>query len=159
MRNFLDAIPKKLVSSLIVILLVLFGIGAGLSAYAQYLERKTTEAQNAQDQKLASISASLTNRPYKSLIHFIALKELITNKKSVESRIQSFSQVLPHFLKVSQFSYNSETGIVSLTGSVSSVDAFLKLSKYLNDFGQIKNLQMKYSIGEKGVGIEMTGTF
>jgi len=146
MRNFLDAIPKKLVSSLIVILLVLFGIGAGLSAYAQYLERKTTEAQNAQDQKLASISASLTNRPYKSLIHFIALKELITNKKSVESRIQSFSQVLPHFLKVSQF-------------SVSSVDAFLKLSKYLNDFGQIKNLQMKYSIGEKGVGIEMTGTF
>jgi hypothetical protein len=133
MGRFLEFLPKKLFLGLILIIILFYFGSWGLNYLTNFNNKKIDEINN----KINELSEEYQKQAlgqdiYKSIIHFIALDNIIKTKKVVSPILTRINLYLPKNLKVNSISIDMNKNEISLNSTVSDWLEYAKVVKYFN---------------------------
>jgi hypothetical protein len=142
-KQFWQLIPHRL---------FYFLVGGLIFSYlATYTLNYLTEVNNKKINDLKSeiediqnqYSQQLRTEAYQALMHFISLKYLLDQKKSILFILQEPPKYLPKVLKINSVSINNNTKEININGQVEGWINYARIVKY---FDQNKNLFKDFKI-------------
>ncbi len=135
--DFLELIPKKVIFILLLILLILILGSTGLDYLINYNKTKINEINNKVNNFVNEYYSTLQQENYISIIQFLAMDYLATNKKFLSKVIENLPKYLPKNFVIQEFSYDAKEDKVILSGYLPN---WVEYAKYYKYFAQTPNI-------------------
>lgn len=150
MNRIFEFLPKKALGLLLGLLILVQLANFGLQRYQDSVTNQTKKLQTARETLVNEIKVKLeTNQSYGNLVHFLAIKTLFDQKKSILDRITNLAQLLPKSLAVTSLTFKQANNTFLIEGITATPDVFLIVAKYFDQLPQIEVIKRTQSFKEK----------
>lgn len=136
MPSLRNNIPVGLVLPFIIIILAEYLILFGLRYYNNRLDYQIGNLRNQLDEKEKNIKNILARNDYYlvfsqsvNMMEILRLKET----KSLNFVINRFNQLMPNFIQLDRFSYDSDKNEIIISGYVDSWTNYIRFHNYVNN--------------------------
>jgi len=157
MDNLKNLIPWGLIAPFLIILLVEYGLIFFLNFYNKSLENEINKLNSSILQKQDLLQQDFLNNPiYQSFSQIVNIVEIFKKRDSLVFIINKFNQVMPKFLTLKDFSYDSEKKEIEINGLVSNWNDFNRFYKYVDNLDIFKIKEVRdLQADEKGINFNM----
>lgn len=165
LKNIWELIPHKLFYFLIGGLVFSYFGSFCLNYLSSYNNKRINELKSEIEDIKSQYSKQLNTEIYQTLMHFLSLKYLIDEKKSILPLLQQPPRYLPKFMKITSVSLDNKTNRVNLNGTVEGWLNYARIKKYFisnnkifKDFN-INNFSFDNSTGIINLNLSFTYNF
>ncbi|GIW65942.1 MAG: hypothetical protein KatS3mg094_461 [Candidatus Parcubacteria bacterium] len=137
LKAFLELIPKRLFYFLVGGLVVSYLGSYVLNYLTNFNYRKIDEIKSKIESTKLEYSDQIRAETYQALMHFIMLKYLIDNKKSIIPLINEPPKYLPKFLKINSVNIENKGNRISINGQVDGWINYARFKKYFQNNGNL----------------------
>lgn len=130
LSDFLELIPKKFIFVLLLILAIEIGVSYGLDFMIAADQNKIKEIDNKVLNFVNEYYSTAQQKNYYSIIQFLAIDYLASNKKYLSKIITNLPRYLPKNFSIESFSYNLKENKIILSGTVPNWVEYAKFYKY-----------------------------
>lgn len=150
MNRIFEFIPKKILSALLGLFILVQLVNLGLQRHQTNVINQTKQLTAERENLINEIKVKLeTNQSYANLVHFLAIKTLFDQKKSILDGVVVLAQWLPKPLTVTGLTYRKQTNNFTLAATIPNPETFLRVAKYLNQASVIEVTKRTQSLNEK----------
>jgi hypothetical protein len=142
-KNIWELIPHRLFYFLVIGLILSYVGSYSLDYLTKINNRKINELKAEIENIKSQYSEQVNTEAYQALMHFLSLKYLIDQKKSILPLIQQPPRYLPKFLKITSVSIENQTNKIKLTGQV---NGWVNYSRLINYFESQNNIFKDFKI-------------
>ncbi|GIW66323.1 MAG: hypothetical protein KatS3mg095_0221 [Candidatus Parcubacteria bacterium] len=143
-KTIWELIPKRLFYFLIIGLIFSYLGSFVLNYLVNFNQKKINDLKNEIENIKSEYSEQTRNEIYQSLMHFLMLKYLIDQKKSIIPLINQPPRYLPKFLKIKSVSIDNKNNLISFNAEIDSWLNYARLRKYFESNSNIfKNLKIE----------------
>jgi hypothetical protein len=141
MVNIKDLLPIGLIAPFLIIIAIELIIGFGMDFYTKKLNNQIAILENEIKQKEENLMGGLnTNPSYKVFSQVVNITEILKNRKSLNFVINKFNQLMPKFLIINSFNYNTEKQEIEISVSLQNWQDYFRFYRYLKS---LKELEIK----------------
>ena len=134
MKNLKNSIPLGFALPILIIILIELGIIQGLNFYIQKLNQDIVNLENKLRQKEENIKGGLeVNEFFKVFSQAVNIIEILKNRQSLLFIINRFNELMPKFLIIKDFDYDSEKNTIEISASVNNWQDYIRFHKYITN--------------------------